>query len=258
MTIKQRQLNPIEATAYWWVSNIKHKVRELYESKKKDDKEVKFLELFCYFNDLKWREIYLEIIRITNERINNTFAEDTSFFYQQQTSVYSHDDINEALSIVLNQDVPDINLSLNGIGDSSICTNTYGADRLYAEGGMSSLDSDFDSNYVLSGDMQEFEVKSLIMMLLRANEDNTSYEKLKCLFMTAYLNMHPSCNKLIIEAEFARIFDQLCDEQLVSSLLYEKEYQTKLDDFNLKNIDSLGCISPFAIPVKEYCKKGKH
>ena len=34
MTIKQIQLNPMEATAYWWVKTIKNKVRDIAVDKK--------------------------------------------------------------------------------------------------------------------------------------------------------------------------------------------------------------------------------
>ena len=254
--IKQRKLNPIEATAYWWVNNIKNKIKELYNSQNKDEKEREFLELFYQFNDLQWRELYLELVDGLSEKIITTLAFDNSLeYYQQETTAFGHDDINEVLNKVVNKDIPDINLALQGIGDSIICTNTCGADRVFAEGGISSLDTDFDSNYILSGDMQEFEIKSIIMMLLRAIINNNSFEKLKRLFMAVYFNLYPDCDRLIIEEEFARIFDQLCDEKMINSLSYKKDYQTKLSNFDLMAINCLDCVSPLARSVKELCKK---
>ncbi|MBQ9318381.1 MAG: hypothetical protein IJR82_01980 [Bacilli bacterium] len=256
MTLKQRQLNPIEATAYWWINNIKYKVRELHYNNK-NIQELEFYNLFYRYTDLEWRKLYIFLVESLKKKVNDYISlNDDNNSYQQGTEITCHDDINEILSSFLKNNVPDICLALKGVGNSFIYTNNYGADRVFADNGISSLDDAYGSNYILSGDKEEFEVKTLIMLLLKSFNSNTSFEKLKQLFIDIYLGMHPEKDIFSVIDEFIKIFNQMCDDNMILSTSYEKVYKSKLSDFDLISLES-DDVTPLASKVKEYCNQNK-
>lgn len=220
MQIKKINLSPIEATAYWWVQTINKKLIEI-EILNDNKEEREFLSNFKDFTDVEWRILYLELTKYISKKVNNISNNDEAECYHQDTAKKYHNDINEVLCSVLKTNIPDINLTLSGIESSAIYTNQYGADRVYDISGIVKLDTIYDSNYILSGDEKELEMKNLIMYLIDLEVYNKSLESLKEIFCEFYSNLH-DVDKELLEDDFMRIYNQLSDQGLVDNLNFEQ------------------------------------
>ena len=230
MIIKHIELNPIQATAYFWVNTIKNKVRELSNIDNRTKNQLEFLNLFSKYTDIEWRNLYLIMISYIDDKINN------QDYYYQDTSVHYHNDINEILNSVLKRKVPDISLSPQGMEDSITVTNIYGADRVYKISGIVPINTTFDSNYILTGDFKELKLNTLMMMLIANNKHNHSKNLLKRLFCEIYLQIYPNSDYKVIEEQFNRIFNQISDLQLIDNITYDQYNYNFLDlDINYLN-----------------------
>lgn len=151
MQIKRIELNPVEATSYWWIIEIKKKLQELLIITSGKE-EAEFLSIFYNFTDIEWRKLYLDLIEYIGKKVENILLKEEYGYYYQDTKENFHKDINEVLCHFVNKSIPDISLTLLGVEESSICTNKYGADRIYNVSGIVPLDTLYESNYILSGD----------------------------------------------------------------------------------------------------------
>lgn len=229
MQIRQINLNPIEATSYWWVREIRSKIIEINSLKDKNDRELEFLGLFNHFTDIEWRKLYLELNKYFSHKIENLSDKTGTKFYHQDTSLNHHNDLNEVLHMVLDKNIPDICLNLSGMEHSSICTNQYGADRIYSISGIVPLDTVYDYNYILSGDEKELVMKNLIYYLLDLGIHNQ--DALKKSFCDFYSNLYKDIDEEDIEDNFVRIFNQLNAQDnfsFMSSKLNSTDFSKKL------------------------------
>ena len=242
MTIKNIELNPIEATAYFWINTIKNKVKELSSISNKSNNELEFFNLFKQYTDFEWRKLYLVMKDYFNNKINS------NHFYIQDTSV--HNDINKVLNNVLNREIPDIDLALNGIEDYFTCTNIYGADRIYKESGIIQIESTYSFNYILSGDINELELNTLMILLLKKFKKNHSKKLLKNLFCDIYKELHTELELSIIEDNFIRIYNQICDLGLIVDLSFNNQYNSNISDSEYKYLDTNNELSKIIKKVK--------
>ena len=238
MTIKQVNLNPIEATAYFWVETVKNKIKEIYLKDNKQDVELRFLNIFYNFSDVEWRKLYLELSFYLNNKVNNYVPHGLYGIdaYSQDTEKYYHQDINKVLNFVSRNNVPDIGLSSDLIEDSIISTNIYGANRYYKSGGVVSLDTCFNYNYILTGDKRELDLKYLLISIITVicqNNKNYSVNDLKKIFKSIYFDMYNDLDAKIIDEDFERIFNLIHDEGLVNGLSCDKEFSSKIERIDL-------------------------
>ena len=154
MQIKQIELNPVEATSYWWINTIQKKLQEILVLKTIKE-EIYFLNSFNNYTDIEWRKLYLELTKYIYDKVDKLSYEEEFEYYHQATSINHHNDINEVLSKVTKKKIPDITLNLTDVEISTIYTNKYGADRVYNISGIVPLDMFYDSNYVLTGNEDE-------------------------------------------------------------------------------------------------------
>ena len=240
MLIKQIQLNPNEATAYFWVNTIKNKVRELSIDKtNKLAEELNFLDIFYNYTDIEWRKIYLELTKYIEYKVKNYIPHGLYGIdeYNQITSKYYHNDINKVLSKIALKKIPDIRLASNDMKDSIIITNKYGANRYYISEGMTPIDNSFETNYILSGDKLELDFERLLMSVIAVIQQNkksfNSVKQLKKIFCDIYIDIYGNVDRLKLEEQFNIVFDQIHDKGLLLGTSYDKEYLCKFSDIDL-------------------------
>ncbi len=100
------KLNPIEATAFWWVKMIRNKVREI-NRRSRDFDELRFADLFDGYKEEDWRNLYLRLVDLIEEDMR----EKQGKYFQQETAIRRHNNINIDLSCVIKDIVPDIDIS---------------------------------------------------------------------------------------------------------------------------------------------------
>lgn len=208
MEIKKIELNPIEATSYWWVETIKKKLKEIL-SFEYNQEEKDFLLALYDFTDIEWRKLYLELIKCISCKVENLSYKEDDEYYHQATLKKCHNDVNEALRFVAGKKIPDIGLSPLNVEDSSIYTNKYGADRIYCLSGIVPLNTMYEPNYILSGDEVELEMKNLIMYLMELGLYDKSLETFKDIFCEFYCDLHKEYDRKLIEENFVRIINQI-------------------------------------------------
>ena len=247
--IKQLELTPVEATAYFWVKTIKDKIREMsINTNDISEKELEFFNDFSKFTDVEWRKLYIELCKFIDIKVkkyshHGLYGIDD---YHQDTAKYYHKDINEILSYVSKKEVPDIRLAGKNKEDLIIATNPYGANKFFESYGMIPLDKIYDYNYILSGDKKELELYNLVMsvIVVMNQNGNHSIDYLRKVFCNLYLEMHDNINIKELEEDFNRIFNQIHDKGLLEGVSLDKEYNCKFE-----NIDLIG--------IEPYMKKSK-
>lgn len=217
MQIKQIELNPVEATSYWWINTIQKKLQEILVLKMVKE-EICFLNSFNNYTDIEWRKLYLELTKYIYSKVDKLSYEEEFEYYHQATPINHHNDINEVLSKVTKKKIPDITLNLTDIESSTIYTNKYGADRVYSVSGIVPLDMFYDSNYVLTGNKVELEIKNLVIKLIESGILNESFESFKNKFCEIYGSLHHDMDQILIEESFIRIFNQLSDQGIIETL----------------------------------------
>lgn len=234
MKIKRICLNPIEATSYWWIKEIRSKIREINSLNDGNDNEIEFIKLFSDFTDIEWRKLYLELNKYFSYKVECLSDMTGTKFYHQDTSLNHHNDLNEVLHIVLNRDIPDVSLNISNMEHSSICTNKYGADRVYNISGIVQLDTVYDYNYILSGDEKELEMQSLITYLFDLGFNEYSIDFFKKIFIDVYRNIHNDIDINVIEDDFDRIFNQLYGSDTLSFVSHQIDSLDNIDSDNKK------------------------
>ena len=240
--IRQVNLNPIEATAYFWVNTIKNKIREISLNKEDFSKlEIEFYNNFYKFTDKEWRKLYIELCKYIDIKVkkyshHGMYGIDD---YHQETAKYYHEDINEVLSNISKTIVPDIRLATNDKEDIIITTNPYGANKYYESYGIVPLDKTYEYNYILTGDKQELELYNLIMsvIVVMNQKGNHSVDYLRKVFLKLYSEMYENINIKQAEENFNRIFNQIHDKGLLEGLSLDKEYNCKFEKIDLVGIE---------------------
>lgn len=245
MTIKQIQLNPIEATAYFWVNTIKNKVREIsINTKKFNEKEKEFLKIFYNYTDLEWRKVYLELIKYTDYKVKKYVPHGMYGIddYNQDTAKYYHNDINKILSQVTSKKIPDIRLENRDIKDSIIYTNAYGANRWYKSCGTVPLPSLYESNYILTGNKKELDFYNLVIavttVVMQKNNSFNSVNKLRKIFCDIYIEIYGETDRKVLEEQFNNILYKMNDKGLIIGTPLQQDYYCKFQKIDLVGLDS--------------------
>lgn len=149
------ELSSIQATAYWWINQIRNKVKEIGLEKLSDKSEVKFAQTFYNFTEVEWRKLYLELVEYIAKDVENYIPQGYTFdidAFSQDTDKGGHDRIDCEISKIIKQSVPDIRIASRSSKDSVIYTNMFGVSIWYKSCGISKLPTKYEPSYLLTGD----------------------------------------------------------------------------------------------------------
>ncbi len=236
MTIKQIQLNPMEATAYWWVKTIKNKVRDIAVDKKNYTvQECEFLKKFYHFTDVEWRNLYLRLTSLVTDRVH---LQDDD--YKQDTAQAYHNDINAILETMIQDTVPDIRLASRDVEDSVIYTNIHGANQIYYSCEINPLSTCHEANYILTGDSNDLKFHNLVMAVitvLNQNNKNHSVDHLRMVFCNIYEEMYGTVDRKELEEKFNLTMSQISEKGLIIGTPFEEEFSCQFADIDLVGLD---------------------
>ena len=164
------ELKPSEATAYWWVKKIKTKVKDI-SINGGNPEEIKFKSFFINYKETDWRLLYEGLSYYIRENIlvNNLFS--------QATSKGKHNMINHALSIILHNMIPDIDISTGNISNI-ISTNSMIAGEKQINDAIEYVLEPVNPYYILTGDFDDLNFYYiLIATLALIDADNNKTDK---------------------------------------------------------------------------------
>ena len=243
------ELSSIQATAYWWINIIRHKVREIVLKPSTNKKEIAFAKIFYYYTETEWRILYLGLIGCIADDVNNYVLQGNDIdAFHQDTNVGGHDKINSELSKLVNKEVPDIRLADYSSKDYVIYTFKTGALLWYKSAGVYELAYDYEPSYILTGDEDELEFYnlfiSIVLALHHANPDFRSVSKLREKFCTEYKklnNLEEPLEELYIR--FNKAFAKACDREIIMGRPYIENYFCSFKDIDYIGLEKYSDIA---------------
>lgn len=238
------ELSSIEATAYWWIKNIRNKVRELVIQDTYDKDEIKFVEIFYHYTEVEWRNLYLGLVNYITEDVNGYVPIENcgTNAFNQNTDKNGHDKINTELSKIINCSIPDIRLASNSAKDSVIYTNMFGAQVWYKSGGVTKLPTKYEPCYILTGDEKELHFDNLLISTIAVlNELDRNFHSLTLIrqrFCKEYKKVNkPEESIKQIREMFNYSFDKACDKGIILGRSWQDTYFTNFRDIDLVGLD---------------------
>ena len=265
------ELSSIEGTAYWWIHVIRSKVRELSVSRKKDELETKFLEKFYTYTEKDWRDLYLKLIDDITEDVNNFVPRGDIIgidAFSQDTDKKGHDRLNAELSKIMQCSIPDIRLAEKYRKDSVIYTNMFGACVWYKSAGVTDLPTEYESNYILSGDEEELHfyhtLLATIAVLKRLDNRFESIPELREFFCDQYKQIHPSQEELNqLKDRFHHAYEIAHERGIVHGSCWGESYGSNFQDIDYIGLEQyMEMVERYNIPQnilgKSEAKKEKN
>lgn len=235
------KLSSVEATAYWWVNILKHKVREIAIKGALNQNEVKFAEIFYNNTEFTWRKLYLELIKYINQDVNNYVSLSIDSF-SQDTNMQGHDRLNVELSNIMGCFIPDIGLASNNSKDSVIYTNRFIARVWYKSGSITDLQTKYEPDYVLTGDTEHLNFYNLLISTIAVlNELDKNFKSIPLLrerFCEEYKKnkISEESIKQIIEM-FNYNFNKACDKGIILGRYWKDTYFCSFHDIDFIGLE---------------------
>lgn len=240
------KLSPIEATAYWWINSIREKVSELLIRGSLSDSELEFMDIFYGYTELDWRTIYLELVKDISKDVTSYSVKENSnkveAFYQD-TAKNGHNRINEELSKIVNCPVPDIRLASNYAKDSIIYTTENVASVWSKSAGVTTLPTEYDADYVLTGNDAELAFYNLLVATISALYDQDPHFNSTSIFRDRFCQEYMKNNSDVETEEeiiemFHHYFNKANDKHVILGRNYQETYSVTLSDMDLIGLES--------------------
>lgn len=240
------KLNPYQQAAYWIVSRLRYKVKEIFVEgfsyPSTDDVLSIFLNIFGDFDDVEWRYLYLKLSKAIEEEVNNLTSEMKWFI--QDESLNCHNRLNEIISEIVDLEVPDMCLSPNNSQKTYFFVSKDKASYwVKSQQYPNNLNLEYSRryNYVLTGNKEELKfyntIKATIFHLL---EDDCKYslDRVLDLFCEEYMKHYKIDDREEekIKEEFLRVLNdkyQIRDGYLDQ----DTRLMVIIDDLNANGID---------------------
>ncbi len=250
-------LNPIEATSYYWTNRIKGKMKELTsKSGIITLNERNFCRVFNEYTAEDYRHLYLELIKLIEQDVKY-FKNRQAYFYQD-TALGRHNRLNEELSFINRKPVSDIRLSSYDSKDIVIYTNNSNALRWYKSGGIRYLSTTYEPDYILTGDEKLLDIYNLLLAVIVLLDNNypqfEDINGIKDAFGKIYLKHNPSENEASIQNLFDNVFNALANQEMVVGYTYQKTY---FSSYQHNDLNGLEYYYPLAKEIVEEIKPEK-
>lgn len=237
------ELSPIEATAYWWINSIRYRVREIAISGARDNSEVEFAELFYSYTEIDWRKVYLELVKCISEDVDNYIPKNPSDTFSQDTDIKGHERLNDEMSKIIGQQIPDIRLASNGVKDSVIYTTVAFASVWYKSCEVNKLSTKYDPSYVLTGDRNSLDFYNLLISTIAVlDKTDSSFKSVSTLrerFCREYIKLSESEETIndVVE-RFNFYFDKASDNEIILGRSFKEMYFPSFRDIDYVGLDS--------------------
>lgn len=244
MTKKEEiELSPIEATAYWWINSIRYRVREIAISGARDKNEVEFAEIFYKYTEIDWRNIYLELVKCISEDVDNYIPKNYSNTFSQDTDINGHERLNDEISKIIGQQIPDIRLASNDAKDSVIYTTVSSARVWYKSCGINKLPTKYEPSYVLTGDRNSLDFYNLLIstiaVLYKTDSNFNSVPTLRERFCKEYIKLsepEETINDVVERFNFS--FNKANDNKIILGHSFKEMYFPSFRDIDYVGLDS--------------------
>lgn len=236
------ELSPIEATAYLWINSIRYRVREIVISGTTDKNEAKFAEIFYGYTEIDWRKVYLELVKYISEDVDSYIPKDHSDAFSQDTDINGHERLNDEISKIIGQRIPDIRLAGNGVKDSVIYTTASFASVWYKSCGVNNLSTEYEPSYILTGDDNNlFFYNLLISTIAVLDKVDSSFKSVSTLrerFCSEYIKLSETKETIkdVIEM-FNYSFDKANDKEIIIGRSYKEMYFSSFRDIDYVGLE---------------------
>ena len=247
---KKIKLSPTEVTAYWWTNSIKDKVREIVTKNSWDDNENKFASIFYRYTEPDWRKMYLALAKDIAHDVE-CFDTTQGSRFKQDTCIGGHDRLNEELSQIIHQPIPDIRLAGNYVKDSVIYTTSSSASVWYKSCGERMLPTMYEESYILTGNQKKLDFYNTLIATVAILEQKDKYfnsiPTLREKFCKEYIKLSDEEEKQEkITQWFNTCFDKASDKGIILGRHFDKKYFP-----SFRNIDFVG-LNPYLPLANHY------
>ncbi len=243
MKKEEIELSPVEATSYWWINSIKYKVREIAISGTNDKSEAEFLEIFYNYTEINWRQVYLELVKYIFQDVASYIPKSHHDSFSQDTAIKGHTKINDEISKIINQRIPDIRLASNNTKDSVIYTTPSFSSVWYKSCGVHKLPTKYEPSYILTGDNKMLDFYNLLIstiaVLDKKDDDFESISILREKFCSEYIRLSDSEENLnnVIEM-FNFSFNKANDNGIILGRSFQETYFSSFRDIDYIGLNS--------------------
>ncbi len=224
------ELSPMETTAYWWVNSLRHRVREIEIGGARDENEALFAQIFDNYTERDWRKVYLGLVKEIFRDVKTYIPEDWFDVFSQDTAKGGHERLNDELSKITGQQIPDICLSSRSSADLVIYT-TFENAGIRKSGGIHELSPKCESCYVLTGDEKGLDFDNLLLatiaVLSELDESFCSVLKLREGFCDEYVKKtspEQTINEVV--EKFNASLNRAMDKKVIGCISYSDMYFT--------------------------------
>lgn len=237
------ELSPIEATAYWWINSIRYRVREIAISGASDENEVEFAEIFYSYTEIDWRKVYLELVNHISKDVDSYIPKTHSDSFSQDTDIEGHKILNNEISKIIGQPIPDIRLAGNGVKDSVIYTTKSFASVWYKSCGVNKLPTKYEPSYILTADKKSLDFYNLLIstiaVLDKMDNNFKSVSTLREKFCREYIKLSESEETFddIVE-RFNTSFDKASNNKIILGRSFKEIYFSSFRDIDYVGLDS--------------------
>ena len=166
--IEKIALKPSEIAAYYWINTIKAKLNEL-ESEKPElgYNEKVFYNLFCYYKDADWRNVYTFLVN----NLERKYKEDcqNKKVSSLKTGKGKHTEVIRALEMARDTSVPDIPMhNYEGFEEKISILPTLSVEVKKADGTIETLPVEYDPTYIIDGDKERLDFYNLLVTTIYA------------------------------------------------------------------------------------------
>lgn len=232
MEKKEIELSPIEATAYFWVNTIKYKVREIVICGTGDKNEAKFAEIFYGYTERNWRKVYLELIKYIAKDVDHYIPKNHLDSFSQDTDINGHERLNDELSKITSQKIPDIRLVSNGGKDSVIYTTPSFVNIWHKSCGTTKLSTKYKPSYILTGDHKGLDFYNLLLSTIAVlKKENCNFKSVSILrkrFCKEYMKLSNSDENI---DDITELFNSSFDKASFRGIIFGRSINEKYSSY---------------------------
>ena len=237
------ELSPVEATAYWWINVIRHRVRDLATSGVSNKREYAFVQIFYGYTEVDWRNVYLELTKLISEDVEGYTGATPFDSFSQDTDVKGHKRLNDELSKITGQKIPDIRLVGDDAKDSVIYTTASSVSVWYKSCGVNKVSTKYEPNYLLTGDSKGLDFYNLLLAtIVVLHQEDRSFKSVSCLrerFSREYVKLSESEEDMnsVIEL-FNSSFNKINDKGIILGRSGSEMYFPSFSSIDLIGLES--------------------
>lgn len=237
------ELNSYQVTAYFWINQIRSKVKEIFYYGYSDEKEENFFSIFSEFDEKKWRKLFLSLTEYVEKDVLSYVLKENYEgvnAFSQDTCLSGHKRLNKELSLILNKRIPDVRLASNDLKDSIVYTKSDSVIVWYKSCGTRVLDSKYNPTYVITGDEEKLKLYNTLLFTINSlkyiSNDFHSLYILRKVFCSSYANDNNLEIDYVLDI-FNETINLLDDNGLINGRSFGSNYFVSYSSLDLVGLD---------------------